>query len=102
MNQHLLKIMNVSKSFNEWRTEGHRFLSWFWIPFKPINKKWVLTSIDLDIKQGEAIGIIGKNGSGKSTLLKIISGTIEPTKGKISVKNTKVGKGTLFQILLNK
>ena len=45
-----------------------------------------LRNINLDVKQGEAIGIIGKNGAGKSTLLKIISRVTSPTSGKIRIK----------------
>jgi lipopolysaccharide transport system ATP-binding protein len=45
-----------------------------------------LKDINLNIQQGEALGIIGKNGAGKSTLLKIISRVTSPTIGKIKIK----------------
>lgn len=44
---------------------------------------WALKNINLEIKQGEVLGIIGKNGAGKSTLLKILSQVTKPTKGNI-------------------
>ena len=44
-----------------------------------------LKGIDLTIRQGECIGIIGTNGSGKSTILKIITGVLNPTGGKVTV-----------------
>lgn len=44
-----------------------------------------LGNINLQIQQGEFVGIVGKNGSGKSTLLKIIAGIYKPTKGTVEV-----------------
>jgi lipopolysaccharide transport system ATP-binding protein len=44
-----------------------------------------LKGISFDIRDGEAIGIIGRNGSGKSTILKIIAGVYRPTVGRVEV-----------------
>ena len=44
---------------------------------------WALKNINLTIKKGEKVGIIGPNGSGKTTLLKIISGITFPTSGRV-------------------
>lgn len=46
---------------------------------------WALKDIDLEIQQGERIGVIGRNGAGKSTLLKLMSRITDPTSGKISI-----------------
>ena len=47
-------------------------------------KREVLNDINLTIKDGEAVGLIGINGSGKSTLLKLMTKIIYPNKGKIT------------------
>jgi len=46
---------------------------------------WALKDIDLEVKKGEILGIIGKNGAGKSTLLKLLSQVTGPTTGQIKV-----------------
>ena len=68
----------------------------------------VLNDIDLYVKKGEVLGLIGENGAGKSTLLKIIAGVEEATSGKMKmngepytctnpVQANKQGVGMVFQ-----
>lgn len=47
---------------------------------------WAVKDVNLNIKVGEFVGIIGENGSGKTTLLRIIAGITKPTTGSIKVK----------------
>src|SRR3954462_14946486 len=47
---------------------------------------WALRGINLSIRQGEVVGIIGRNGAGKSTLLKILLRITEPTEGRIRLR----------------
>ena len=49
---------------------------------------WAIRNIDLDVRKGETLGLVGRNGSGKSTLLKLICGTLSPTEGSIHTKGT--------------
>ncbi|MCD8138487.1 MAG: sugar ABC transporter ATP-binding protein [Planctomycetaceae bacterium] len=66
---HIIRIDRVSKSFSG-------------VP--------VLKDIDVTIRRGEILGIIGENGAGKSTLMKIISGIYQPTSGDVYVEGKKV------------
>ncbi len=47
---------------------------------------WPLRHVDLDIRRGEAIGVVGRNGQGKSTLLRLIAGVLLPDEGTVVVR----------------
>ncbi len=46
---------------------------------------WALDGVSLEIKHGEAVGLIGRNGAGKTTLLKILSRITKPTEGRAEI-----------------
>jgi putative tryptophan/tyrosine transport system ATP-binding protein len=54
------------------------------------NEVYALRGIDLDIRPGEFVTIIGTNGSGKSTLLNLLAGTIAPDTGSVFIKDQDV------------
>ena len=50
----------------------------------------VLKDVNLEVRRGEILGIIGENGAGKSTLMKIMSGIYQPTSGSVFVSGERV------------
>ncbi len=46
----------------------------------------IFDGLDLDVRKGDIVGLLGRNGCGKSTFLKIVSGIIEPDEGTVEVK----------------
>ncbi len=47
---------------------------------------WALKDVNLEVREGERVGIIGRNGAGKSTLLKTLSRITAPTTGRVTIK----------------
>ncbi len=81
-----IKVEKIGKAYKKYENRWSRFIEWV----DPFNKKrhklnWVLQNINFVVVPGEAFGIIGINGAGKSTLLKLITGTTQPSSGKISI-----------------
>lgn len=57
-------------------------------------EKTALHDINLEIKEGDFVGIIGHTGSGKSTLVQLLNGLLQPTKGAVTVDGMDLGKKT--------
>lgn len=108
MNKTVIKIENLSKQYRLGNigtgTIGHDLNRWYqtqllgkpdpYLKVGETNERsqkgnsdyvWALRNINIDIKQGDVVGIIGQNGAGKSTLLKMLSRVTAPTTGSIKV-----------------
>ena len=84
-----IKITHVSKNFKLYYDKAHTLKEKL-LFFSKKNKDknhilHVLKDINLEIKKGETVALIGTNGSGKSTLLKLMNRIIYPNTGRISV-----------------
>ncbi len=86
MNAPLLAAMRgVSKAFPRVARRGERVraLAALLAGRAQVDSTVVLSGIDLEVRRGESLGIIGQNGAGKSTLLKLLTGVLAPTTGSI-------------------
>ena len=59
----------------------------------------VLWDVNIDVKPGEIVCIVGSNGAGKSTLLRVISGLLRPSKGRVIINGRDMAAATPDQIL---
>lgn len=80
-------VDNVSKTFNIYLDKANTIKERLLFLFRrnKKQKREVLKNINLKIKKGETVALIGTNGSGKSTLLKLLSKIIYPNSGKIEI-----------------
>lgn len=47
---------------------------------------WAIRNVNLKVRRGSSVGVVGRNGSGKSTTLKVVSGVLHPTEGELWVR----------------
>ena len=57
-------------------------------------EKKVLQGVDLEVKKGETMAVIGPSGTGKSTILKVLIGLLAPTGGKVLIEGRDVSNLT--------
>jgi len=86
-----VKVINLSKKFRKYHEKNSNIKYAALNLFKGKRSSrykdfYALRDINLSIKEGETVGIIGENGSGKSTLLKLIARILFPDQGEILTK----------------
>ena len=70
----MLKVEKLTKTFNP----------------GTVDEKTAIRQLDLEVRAGEFVTVIGSNGAGKSTLLNLIAGTLSPDAGRIFIDNREV------------
>lgn len=99
----VIDIKNLIKEYKMYPTKKDRLVETIFPNIKRHSTFKAMDNLNLEVKKGEILGILGKNGAGKSTLLKMVTGVVVPTSGEINV-NGKISSllelGTAFNMEL--
>ncbi|MBN1881344.1 MAG: ATP-binding cassette domain-containing protein [Deltaproteobacteria bacterium] len=100
-----LCVENLGVKFYLRRNRGYKNQNKrFALKGRNVNEFWALKSINMAVKKGEILGIIGRNGAGKTTLCRSLNEIIKPDEGSISVNgktSALLGFGTGFNLQLS-
>lgn len=96
MDNRIISMEQVGKTYRLGQRTGISSLQEFWKSRREkkennYEKFVALKDINLEVKKGERLGILGKNGAGKSTLLKLLARITEPDQGVIRIKGRVAG-----------
>lgn len=86
MSENSIVIKDLEKDYKVYVRKKDRLIETIFPFIKRHGIFKALTNLNLEVKKGEVLGILGKNGAGKSTLLKIITGVVTQTKGDVEIK----------------
>lgn len=85
-NETMIEIHDLVKTYKIYDKPIDRLKESLSLTHKQYSREFhALNRVNLTVKKGENVGIIGTNGAGKSTLLKIITGVLSPTNGSVKV-----------------
>lgn len=95
----VIEIRKLVKNYKMFPRKKDRLIETIFPKMERHKNFTAMNNLDLTVKKGEVLGILGRNGAGKSTLLKMITGVVVPTSGELNV-NGKISSllelGTAF------
>jgi lipopolysaccharide transport system ATP-binding protein len=89
----VIELRGAGKTYRRFAKPSDRFWHAIWpgaVSTQRVTDFVALAAMDMQIRRGEAVGLVGRNGAGKSTLLQLVCGTLTPSSGTVAVKG-KVG-----------
>jgi wzt len=98
-----IEIKNLTKEYKMYPTKKDRLIEAVFPGAQRHGTFRAMDNLNLEVKKGEILGILGKNGAGKSTLLKMVTGVVTPTSGEIITKgkiSSLLELGTAFNMEL--
>ena len=99
MEENIIEIKNLCKNYKMYTSKQSRLLEVMIPKYNKHTEFKALDNLNLNIKKGEILGILGKNGAGKSTLLKIVTGVAMQTSGEVNIRgkiSSLLERGTAF------
>ena len=98
-----IKIEHLYKNYKMFGRKKDRLLETIFPMYQKHSEFSAINDLNLEVKKGEVLGILGKNGAGKSTLLKMITGVVTQSSGSIDIKgkiSSLLELGTAFNMEL--
>jgi teichoic acid transport system ATP-binding protein len=99
----VVNISNLTKNYKVYDRKKDRLIETCFPFMKKHRVYTAINNLNLEIKKGDILGILGKNGAGKSTLLKMITGVVTPTLGEMKIEgkiSSLLELGTAFNLEL--
>ncbi|RPD87775.1 ABC transporter ATP-binding protein [Luteimonas sp. 100069] len=82
-----IDVRDVGKSYHIYEHPSHRLMQGLVGAKKRYYREfWALRGVNIQIRPGQTVGVVGRNGSGKSTLLQMLAGTLTPTEGSVRIQ----------------
>ncbi len=103
MGENVIEIKHLTKEYKMYPTKKDRLVEAIFPSANRHSTFRAMDDLNLEVKKGEILGILGKNGAGKSTLLKMVTGVVTPTSGEIITKgkiSSLLELGTAFNMEL--
>lgn len=81
-----IEAHGLGKRYGLYEHTGDRLKQLLWGRWRQYSREfWALRDVDITIRPGEVVGLVGRNGAGKSTLLQMLCGTLPPSTGTLQV-----------------